>query len=89
MHDALSLAIKESKVKESNNQGQKCWTTRAYLSAISSTLHFNVDPHRTGMDSTMKYNIQTKGGKGEFHFEMRVCDKDSLSLLTKNLILVL
>ena len=29
---------------------------------------FSVDPHCTGMDSTIMHNIETGGGKGEFHF---------------------
>ena len=29
---------------------------------------FSVDPHRTGAESTIKRNIETGGGKGEFQF---------------------
>ena len=34
-----------------------------------SLLHFfNVEPHRTEADSTIKRNIETRDGKGEFNF---------------------
>ena len=50
---------------------------------------FNVDPHYTGMDATVEHNIETRGGKGEFYFETRVWNYDSISQRTKNFILVL
>ena len=43
----------------SYNQSQRCWNSQAYLSVIFLLLIFNVDPHRTGMDSIMKRNIET------------------------------
>ena len=32
---------------------------------------FNVDPYRTGTDSTIERNIETGGGKGELHLDTK------------------
>ena len=50
---------------------------------------FSVDSHLTGTESTIKRTIETGGSKGDFIFETRVCDNNSISQSTKNLILVL
>ena len=38
---------------------------------------FNVDPYRTGTDSTIERNIETGGGKGELHLDTRIGGNDS------------
>ena len=41
---------------------------------------FNVDPHRTGADSTIKLNIKIGGGKREFHFWDKGLRYDNLTI---------
>ena len=38
---------------------------------------FNVDPYRTGTDSTIERNIETGGGKGELNLDTRIGGNDS------------
>ena len=52
---------------------------RRFYQWLSPLPIFNVDPQRTGTDPTMKSNIETWGGKGEFNFESMVWDKKSVS----------
>ena len=72
------------------NQGRKCWTTDAYiLSVIFLLPNFNVDPHRTGADSTIKRNIETGVVRGIPFLRQGFKITISSHNRAKNLILVL
>ena len=53
------------------NEGWKCWTAQVNLSEISLLPIFNVDPHYTVGDAIVEHNIETRGGKGEFHSQTK------------------
>ena len=62
----------------SYNQGQKWWNIKAYLSVIFPAPHFNIDPHRTGADSTIKRNIETGVVRGISFLRQGFWDNDSM-----------
>ena len=49
---------------------------------------FNVDPYRTGTDSTIERNIETGGGKGELHLDTRIRVTISLEIGKKSVLVL-